>query len=644
MKLSELKAGDVKVVQAAPQEPASAGTSGASESSSPLKLSSLHPEAITLVQKAPDPADLVYGPGFTPEVAKARALQSTKDRDQDSVYSILSGKPEALARRDQEEQAYAALTPDEQREVSRKVGPISGEVPMVIPAGAAPKLAQVATKLAEGEGLAYSLGRTALSAGQGAAMSAVNGKEGESLDDKLERMKSGAKLSGGIQLAAESIPVVGKVIGYGARKIGSTLTGETEGVIKTYAERTDHVNDMIKQGGGEVTEMADQARKEISDGIQAKKRELNGVVRKAISSAPEEKSIPINPVVEKLEAAKAKLNPNLKSDAVSEIDELIAKVKGEADEHGNVNLRSLHEVKEYLQEAGKSAYAKGGQIFSRAKDAAQAAKDAAAQARRIFNPLAPEAAEANNALSALHSIEDRLNPNLIKPGAPDSALMAAGSGANARNAKMLTRLEQASGVPALQKAKDLAAARAFASPSWLPKDATGKAAARMILGAGVGGAIDGKEGALVGGALTSPMALKVGINALNMGKGAVSSLPNVAQAIRQNPGIATALTQVTADQIRSANPPRRQEDLIETPVRQLGDAPKSSQDRKPSGGEARWIQSGAQKLGLGGSDVRDLQSTAQGRRLLIEASDLKPGSKAIQRVHEQIQKELRRSR
>jgi hypothetical protein len=597
-------------------------------------------EQIAAVSKPADPYASVYGPAFPSDVAKAKAESATKARDQDSVYRILTGDEGALQRRDAEEHAYAALTPEERSQVG-KSQTVQGDVPMVMPGSAIPKLTRAATMLAEGEGAAYALGRTALSAGQGAAMSALNGPEGESLEEKIDRAKSGATLSGGIQLAAESIPVAGKMLGWAGRKIGSALTGEAEDVIKNYAERTDHVNEMIKQGGGDVTEMADQARKEISDGIQAKKRELNGVVRKAIASSPEEKSISINPVVEKLEAAKAKLNPNLKSDAVSEIDELISKVKGEADESGNVNLKSLHEIKEYLQDAGKSAYAKGGQIFSRAKDAAQAAKDGAAQSRRIFNPLAPEAAEANNQLSALHGIEDRLNPNLIKSGAPDSALMAAGSGANARNAKMLTRLEQVSGVPALQKAKDLAAARAFASPSWLPKDATGKAAARMIFGAGVGGAIDGKEGALVGGALTSPMALKVGINALNMGKGAASTLPNVAQAIRQNSGLSTALTQAAAEQIRSQNP-RQSEELIETPVRQLGDSPKPSQDRKPSSGEARWIQSGTEKLGLESSEAKALQSTAQGRRLLIEASDLKPGSPAMQKIKSQIQNELRR--
>lgn len=58
-------------------------------------------------------------------------------------------------------------------------------------------------------------------------------------------------------------------------------------------------------------------------------------------------------------------------------------------------------------------------------------------------------------------------------------------------------------------------------------------------------------------------------------------------------------------------------------------------------GEARWANDGAQKLKLSDADAQSLTATPKGKRLLIQASDLKPGSPAMQRVYEQIQKELK---
>jgi hypothetical protein len=431
---------------------------------------------------------------------------------------------------------------------------VQGDAPLIMPGGAIPKLTRAATAIAEAQGIGAALGRTALSAGQGAVMSALDGKEGESASDKIARAKSGAKLSGGIQLAAESLPYVGKFVKAAGVKIGSALTGVSDDIIKTYADKTDEVNNMIKSSGGDMTQAADQVRTEVSSGIQSHKAKLNGQISAELKNAPQERVHSIQPIIERLEAAKSKLNPNFKAAAISDIDEMIAAVKANAPD-GMTNLQGLYETKQFLNEGAKSAYTKGGQIFTRASEAARAAKDASTDAREILKPASEVIAQADNQLASLHRIESKLNKNLLKAGAPDSALFAAGSGGNKRNEAMLKLLGEKSGVDALGKAKQLAAARSFANPSIMPTDATGKAVGRIIVGSGVGGAIAGPVGAAVGGALASPMTLKAGINLASWGSQIAAKVPSFAKFARENPVAAQAVIQLTAGQIRNANAP-----------------------------------------------------------------------------------------
>jgi hypothetical protein len=429
---------------------------------------------------------------------------------------------------------------------------VQGDAPLVMPGGAIPKLGKAAAALANGKGIGYALGRTALSTAQGGAMSLAGGKEGESWQDKLDRMESGAKLSGGIQLAAESIPVVGKALGYAGRKIGQAVSGVDENIIRNYAERTDEVNHLIKQSGGDVTAAADIVRTELSEGIQRTKSSLNAQISRTLQGASPDKSISIQPIIEKLEAAKSRLNPNFKGGAISEIDDMIASIRNEAPD-GLANVSSLYQIKQFLNEGSASAYNKGGQIFTRAGEAARAAKDASRDARDALRPVAGAISDADSQLSRLHSIERRLNKNLLAAGKPDAALLAAGSGGNPRNAATLRELERISGVPVSQRAKDLATAKTFANPSILPTDYTGKAVARQVGGALLGTAVGGPVGGVVGGALASPMAVKLGVNALNVGSGIASRLPNFDKMVRENPVAAQTIVQIMSGQIRRAN-------------------------------------------------------------------------------------------
>jgi hypothetical protein len=352
----------------------------------------------------------------------------------------------------------------------------------------------------------------------------------------------------------------GKLVGAGARKVGETrlgqevkelgsvlldlprkagiklsnvLTGVPEKEIQTYATQTEKVNKMISESGGDITAAADAARQKIQAGIQSTKTKLNSQISKAIEAAPVEQSIPVEPILNKLHSFKAKLNTNTQAEAISQIDDMIGVVTREAETNadGLVNLKSLQDIKNFLQEKGKQAFLKGGQIFSTAKEAQVAAKQASTEALKILNPLAPEIAAANKQLSHLHFIENNMNRNLIASGKPEAALIAAGSGVNPRNAAVLRRLGEMTGQDALGEAERLAAAKRFGNPSFSPVDVTGKSLMRMATGAAIGYAVDGKEGAFLGGALTSPAALKAAINVGQIPLGVITNLIGKGKAI-----------------------------------------------------------------------------------------------------------------
>lgn len=351
----------------------------------------------------------------------------------------------------------------------------------------------------------------------------------------------GAAIGGTIQGGLQSAKHVKNAAGWVGRKVGSALTGESDDVIRTYAQKTDEVNRLIQKSGGNMSEAADQVRAEVQSGIRSTKAKLSGDIGRALEASSPDRNIPAQPIIDVLEAQKAKLNPNFKADAISEINEMIANVSKEA-QGGLLDLKGLHQTTQYLQESAKSSYPKAGQIFSRAGEAARAAKQAAALSRKTLNPLAPEVAKANNQLSLIHSIEENLNKNLIAPGKPDAALFAAGSGGNPRNAKMLDTLGKHSGVDALGKAKTLAAARSFASPSIMPTDSTGKSLTRVGVAAGLG-SFAGPIGAVIGGAAASPLTLKAGINAVNIVAKGLAKLPDFSGLIQKNPSAANAVIQ-----------------------------------------------------------------------------------------------------
>ena len=74
---------------------------------------------------------------------------------------------------------------------------------------------------------------------------------------------------------------------------------------------------------------------------------------------------------------------------------------------------------------------------------------------------------------------------------------------------------------------------------------------------------------------------------------------------------------------------------------QMANAPVSGRENTPEPrltGEAAWAQSGLKNLGISDqTQAQNLLSDPKARRLLIQASDLKPGSKAMKAIQNQIQ-------
>jgi predicted lipid-binding transport protein (Tim44 family) len=215
--------------------------------------------------------------------------------------------------------------------------------------------------------------------------------------------------------------------------------------------------------------------------------------------------------------------------------------------------------------------------------------------------------------------------------------MAAGSGANDRNYLNLKKLGDASGYPIMDKAKDLSAANAFKDPGWLPADATGKAIARMAVSAGMGTLLAGPVGTVIGVATSSPAALKASINALNTIRKLIPETKLVEMA-KNNPAELQALIKraqgVGVDEIAPVMAQPRVAAQPAATKQAMAPAPAASP--APAKGPDAWAQRGLEKLGL--QNRSDLMRDPRTRDLLIQASDLSPGSKALQRIKEQIQK------
>lgn len=345
------------------------------------------------------------------------------------------------------------------------------------------------------------------------------------------------KAAKGLKALSQTAPVA-KMIAAGkkagtevASVIGNTLTGVPKKNIETLIKQGDEVASTIKKYKGDISEAANEVRSNIMDGIQSLRRDLNSQISKALSSVEADVMIDPKPIYEALESAKNKIDPNLYPEQLGAIDDMIGRIRKIATRNGLVTegegglfLHELNSVKGFLQERAAPSYLKDGQIFIPGKESQKAAKSGAAIARKTLNSASPEIAKANNKLFLLHDIENKINKNLIKPESPDAAIFGVGAGTQGRNKKMLERLGGLLDKDLIGEAEKISAAKEFSQAELLPRDVTGKSLTRMLGGTAVGGSVGGPMGAVVGGALTSPLALKTGIRGAQMLEKATPSI------------------------------------------------------------------------------------------------------------------------
>lgn len=407
--------------------------------------------------------------------------------------------------------------------------------------------------------------RTAKGAiGLGALMGAGNAAStAESAEEAAAKTIEGAGiglaaqgLSRGLEMAAPAIKKglgkatswIGDKVSKGAVKAGSALTGVAEQDIKTFAKNADEIAQMAKSTDSNVAEAADQIRQKFSNSINKTRDSLNNQISSALKQSTN--SVDAEPILKAIESQKSKLNPKLYQKEISQIDDLMNSVKS-LSKDGKISSSEAHELKQYLQDRASSAYRNSADPASLGTEAAKAAKGGAAIARKLINTVEPEVAAANNQLAKIHAITDKMNMNLLNMGKPESALLAAGSGGNVRNAKALTELGKITNSDMIGEAQKLSAMRTFGNPQLLPIDTTGKAVARMATGGGIGTLMGGPLGAAVGSAMTSPAALKAAIVSGKVSKRVLEKMLNRPIEMTQA-GLTSALNSLSPAQLNAA--------------------------------------------------------------------------------------------
>lgn len=300
------------------------------------------------------------------------------------------------------------------------------------------------------------------------------------------------------------------------------------------------------------------------------------------------------------------------------------------------NTETLQKIKTFLKDQASGSFGSTPTGFQVGTRGANAAKSAMHEANQLINVHAPKSiASANKGLSRLHEIEDVMNKSMLAEGKNASSLYAAGSGGNAANAKVLRQLGEETGTDMLGEAEKLAAARTFGKPSLLPVDATGKTFTRVALGAAGGSLVGGPVGSALGIMFTSPAVLK---QAIKTGK--VSS-----EVIQKLAGGAKNITDdVIEKAVKAANTEKGQ-----AIIRTLEKAPKAESVQKynevaesktrPLKGSEKWANDGLNKLKESGAKVdASLLENPKAKKLLIAASDLKPGSKAMNNIVSELEK------
>jgi hypothetical protein len=241
-------------------------------------------------------------------------------------------------------------------------------------------------------------------------------------------------------------------------------------------------------------------------------------------------------------------------------------------------------------------------------DQAQADYDAAQEKLAPFKPLAPNAAGQTTAQQKLEQL---------------------GKGNNIELTDMFQKLGQLSNTDFVQAMKDQNTLAAFR------KGAT-NGSRNTMLGALVGWAFGGMPGAAIGG--------EAGHVVDQWGPAITKRVLDGAVKVANNPTVST-ISQLSLPEPVKRNMVVGLENYFTngnrqvTPAQMLPEvAEQKPINRSPAKGPDAWAQQGLSKLGIQDQGLASrLLADPKGKQLLIQASDLKPGSKAMQNLLNQIQ-------
>jgi hypothetical protein len=314
---------------------------------------------------------------------------------------------------------------------------------------------------------------------------------------------------------------------------------------------------------------------------------------------------------------------------------------------GRINAPNQLESRAALQELGKkygADFVKAAHPESLPEQAllrrTQAAQDALRPDRvaaKIDQTLGSSRQKAamDSAQSELSAAQDKLTP--FKPIAPNVAgqttvqqkLAQLGKGGNIELEDMFGRLGKLTDTDFIQAMKDNNVKAAF------QKGAT-NGSRNTLMGSVVGWTLGGAAGVVPGAA--------VGRAVDQWGPAITKKILDGAIRVSKTPTVATIRALELPEPIKRNMVIGLEQYLARdsgragvgvSSLRNVAEQDNNKASRSPTG-ESKWAQDGASRIGLSASDSEALMQSPKARKLLIQASDLKPGSKAMQNIQIQI--------
>jgi hypothetical protein len=268
--------------------------------------------------------------------------------------------------------------------------------------------------------------------------------------------------------AASEVPAVsraletaGKIPGKLATKAAASLTPATEKAIEVYNSSAPEVNNVIKRSGGILSTAADEAKVKIQASIQAEKDAANGLIKQALEDPELQKiQVPTQPILEKLQAAKSKINPHYDPGDIKQINDMMERIN-QANPSGAMSLDNLYETTKFLRKRSYGSFAENGEIYINSPQAAKAANGARQAATEALHEAAPQIKEADAIHSSLHDVDNRISSSLLTEGKPENIFSSAGGGSGNIHQRNLMEIGQLTGTNPVHDAELIYSAKYF---------------------------------------------------------------------------------------------------------------------------------------------------------------------------------------